>query len=199
MYPSQDTSHVAESLGYLIEQFKNAPTLRGFVTAFGLSVQELENVFWSVINARLLNASTSGDALTKIGKIVGELRNGRTDAQLLPAVQLRIRVNRSQGLAEDIIQIAALLFGNGVSQYADAFPAAWTVTSLNVASAAAVVAATTALGKASALGVRGLLVYSTDAAANAFTWNGAGFGDIPSRQTAGSEFVSGVDTTIGVT
>jgi hypothetical protein len=139
MKPSHDTNHQAEALAYLTEQFKNATTLKGLISAVMISVQDAEDMLWEVIETRLLNGSLSGDQEDQIGAIVGESRDGRDDADYLTAIYVKIRVNRSQGRGEDLIEICALLkpalntsvTPNTTVLYQESYPAGWKITLLN--------------------------------------------------------------------
>ena len=92
-----------------------------------------------------------------IGGLVGELRQGRVDASYLPAVLARIRVNRSKGTAEDIIQVANLLQPG--ADYEEFPIMAWVVTMYDVVTVA-VPTIVSLLGQAKAIGSRGQLEYS---------------------------------------
>jgi hypothetical protein len=72
--------------------------------------QELEDAMWDVFILRLLQNDTPfGDLLDKFGEIVGQPRNGFTDAEYLPLVKARIATNRSDGKRETLIHITFLL------------------------------------------------------------------------------------------
>lgn len=118
MVPTQQTDIVGAALKLYTSAFKNQPNLLAMTRANMAWAQPFVNACWQVINNRILpnlvamvaaNQPTA-DQIDIIGGLVGEKRLGRTDSAYLPAVIIRIRVNRSQGLAEDVIQVANLLF-----------------------------------------------------------------------------------------
>lgn len=124
MYPTQDTTHAAEGLALRTDHYKNAVVMGGILKSFLNRVQDLENSIWQVVNAFLLVNSPTGDQLNALGILVGQARLGLSDAQYLWAIRLRIRANRSQGRAEDLISLAVLMLaGLGVTpQYLDMYP-----------------------------------------------------------------------------
>lgn len=115
-YPAQDFAHVAEGKALLIEQYKKASNVNNLVATYLRPIQDLETVFWAMINGFMIGAAV-GDQLDALGALVGEARLGRSDTNYRAAVLLRVRVNRSQGLAEDIIQVANLASGNTAKYY----------------------------------------------------------------------------------
>jgi hypothetical protein len=157
--PTQDTTHVAEAAALLIEQYKNTTVVGGFAAVFARQIQTLENAVWSVLNSLPLSAQplggpTNWDILDKIGAIVGIPRNGLADIPYLAAIKIKIRINRSDGLAEDIIQITALLFTGAV--YREWYPASWEIDLEGAAVTNAIILAlTTYLHEAKAAGTGG--------------------------------------------
>ena len=125
-------------------------------------VQELENAAWSVLSALSVGAAT-GDLLNTLGKLVGEPRLGRVDADYQAAIRLRIRVNRSKGRAADVIDVGVLASTNGsVPNYLEYYPAAWVLDILNLPSANQVVPK---LRSTRAAGTYGLLQFTSNASA----------------------------------
>jgi hypothetical protein len=62
----------------------------------------------SILGALVLD-SAYGPHLDVLGRIVGELRNGRTDPSYRTAIQAKILLNKSSGTIEEIYAIFALL------------------------------------------------------------------------------------------
>lgn len=173
------------------------------LTALLNRLQDVENVGFAVL-VELSDptfAATTGDMLDKVGRRVGEPRGGRVDADYQAAIRLRARVNRSRGMATDVLAVAQLAALNSVPYYQEAQelgadPCVFEIDITNLPSPAWVARL---LGQAKPLGVRGLLAYSVDGN-DAFTW-----GDATSASTAvtaqlwgdsvggtGPEFPSGV-------
>lgn len=111
--PTPDTTIVADTTALLTSRYAKQKNVLGLVTALASRAQTIESVLWQLIDALpLANHPMAGGPwgiLDMIGAIVGVPRNGRTDADYTPAIKLQIRINRATGLAEDIIQITALL------------------------------------------------------------------------------------------
>lgn len=126
MVPLHLRTHVADGLKRLLWQYKEKPVIEGFLTAWLQGAQDAEDLIWQVIEGRMLNAAV-GNQLDILGRIVGELRQGKNDADYKAAIALRIRVNRSQGLAVDIIDVTRLATGGTAFTYTEIYPAKWEV------------------------------------------------------------------------
>jgi hypothetical protein len=189
--PTQDFNHVVEGQGLLTEHFKRAPVVLGILRALLLRLQDKENDLYLLLNAvQLANHPLPGgpwQILDQLGAIVGIKRDGRNDADYLAAIKIKIRINRSHGLAEDIIDITALVVA--AFTYREWYPAAFEVEALDIAAPVAL-ALTTYLGEAKSAGVAGFLRYSTWASPPGIIMfsstlggiTGAGFQDVVSGQ-----------------
>jgi hypothetical protein len=107
-YPTVDNNHAAEAQALLTDHYRNQTVVPALLASFMPSVQALENTFWQIINSFLLANTPTGDQLNALGGIVGASRGSLDDADYFKKVLLQIRVNRSQGLSEDIIQVATI-------------------------------------------------------------------------------------------
>jgi hypothetical protein len=107
--PVHVTTHSADSLALLTSSTKGRANIEAITRAIGNRVQELEDAIWAAIQAVQLANTPTGVWLDALGEIAGEPRHARGDADYLLAVKVALRANRSQGTAEDIIQILALL------------------------------------------------------------------------------------------
>lgn len=128
-----------------------------------------------------------GDLLDKIGKIVGQPRNGMIDAQYLLLIQTRIAVNRSDGRRETLIRIAKLLVP-GATIYVKDFPPC----AIYIAPQAPITLDPYSAGGFMALaksaGVMLMFVWTAVAIANTFTWGSIyapGFSAGPPATNAG--------------
>lgn len=126
MIPERNDSHVSEGLGLLIDAFKEKRYIGGFLATWLAQVQDLEAVLWEIIDGRYVDTAI-GQQLTYLGDLVGEARLGRSDDELRLAVRLRIRTNRAQGTAEDVIQVTALVLALGFWQYTESNTASFQV------------------------------------------------------------------------
>jgi hypothetical protein len=158
MIPAVVESHATEAVALLTDAFRNADNVAPILRAFTKVLQVREGWIWDVINKRLFANNPTGDQLDQLGAIVGEPRLGRADADYLPAVKLRIRANRSQGLAEDIIQITTLLLAS--FQYTEYGNSRWEIYS-NVAVSTGAATLARILGRAKAAGSYGVVVTGT--------------------------------------
>jgi hypothetical protein len=163
--PVVDNAHVAEGVGLLTSRYKNAAVVKGITTALMLRFQEAEAQLWSLINGvQLSNHPMAGgpwSILDQLASLVGVPggRKGLSDADLVTAIRLQIKVNRSHGLAEDVIQVLKLATGNS-QLYLDAPPAGFIVSVLDISDAFAAILASIVTQVRSA-GTSGTLIYTT--------------------------------------
>jgi len=105
---AKKTTHVAEGLATLIQEYKGKPRIAALLTAYLTQIQDLEDSFFELVLDRTLEASV-GVQLDGLGSIVGQAREGRSDADYRLWIQARIRANRSNGYVSDLIVIALLV------------------------------------------------------------------------------------------
>lgn len=172
---THDTKHETEGVARLTSEYRpqlqtrnpdvyNRPVTGGILRSYLRAIQKLEDNAWSVIQGRMLDNAT-GIRADVIGRIVGELRNGQTDDDFKQIIRLRIRANRTQGKATDLIDLALLAAPAGVvpeyREFWPGSPASWEVTiSPGLVNPAAVARI---LQYAKAAGTYGRLVFSADA------------------------------------
>jgi hypothetical protein len=129
MIPTPDTTYIKDGGALLTSRYVGQKVTAGMVKALMLAVQDLENAYQSLINGvQLSNHPMAGGPwriLDQIGAIVGVARNGLSDTDYLVAIRIKIRINRSHGLAEDIIQIMGLVVTGAA--YSEAYPASFEV------------------------------------------------------------------------
>jgi hypothetical protein len=140
--PTQDANIVAEGKALLTSAWLPQPNVSGFLAQLLAEVQTLENaIFDFLFKIVLANHPLAGgpwQILDQIGAIVGVPRNGLSDASYLPLIYLKVRVDRSQGLDEDIIQISQLIAPAGQGDFYTNFPpAAWGLYAFGVTTAEA--------------------------------------------------------------
>lgn len=204
MIPTQDTNIVAEGQALVTSHYQSAPVIQGIIKSLLQRLQEIENSYWSFINAvQLVNHPMAGgpwSVLDQIGAIVGGVaaqRLGLDDADYLAVIKLQARVNRSRGLSDDVIELASLMLNGGVPVYVDQPPAAFYLGAWNIALNYPLFYPL--LAQIRPAGVYGHFHYSTWADGNDFEWGSrydstAGQGTWGSRYdaTAGSVLVAGV-------
>jgi len=130
-----------------------------FLASWTKRVQEFEDAAWTLLDA--LNVDNATDDLQdKIGSLVGEPRQGRGTVEYRAAIRLRIRVNRSFGRTEDVIDVARLAAINSTPTFDEYYPAAFEVGIANLPGGASVAKL---LGQARAGSVYGVLNFTPDA------------------------------------
>lgn len=133
--------------------------------------QLIEDGLWEIILERLL-INAVGVQLDMLGKIVGEPRFTTDDDEYRIAIYARIAINVSNGLWEDVYQVARLVLRSGSSEidfeiveYSTAI-IIWALEELTNDPNIAV----NYLWEARAAGVRIWLVYLPDVWTNCFEW-----------------------------
>ena len=123
-FPVINLEHVNEGLARLIEQYKESPNLRAWISSYLKQVQDLENAIWEVINLRFL-PNAFGHQLDVLGKLVGLEREGLSDDLYRGAINLQIRINLSHGTPIDVLVVARLLLGQAYPtiEYSERSPA----------------------------------------------------------------------------
>jgi hypothetical protein len=124
------TTHVANAIEKLLAQYKGKPNYETLITIIGEEVQELENVFYSLIFDRFL-ATATDEVLNQIGKMVNEPRPvsglAATDDDIYRAlIYARIAINTSYGTIPDVINLLRILGADKVI-LRNAFPAGFRV------------------------------------------------------------------------
>lgn len=122
-------TNVAErGLSRLIEQWKDKPRMRAWVSSYLDEVQELRDAGWDVLVSRLIDDGT-GVQLTTIGRLVGQERTNEDDDRFRVLVRARIAVNMSRGRWGDILRVARILLEDGVEfSLAEFLPCALVLT-----------------------------------------------------------------------
>jgi len=119
------TTHIAEALANLVEQFKGQPTIAATLTAFVQQVQELEGALFELLEERGIDTAI-GAQLDTLGDIVGEPRLGRGDDNYRVAIRGRILVNLSEGTPVDLIGLLVVLSEGSAVTLTEYYPASLT-------------------------------------------------------------------------
>ena len=125
---SINEDHVEEGIGNLIEQFKEKPNLRSYLTALLIQVQEIEDALNEVLTETDDVDIIIGQQLNNIGLVVGEGRFGRNDLQYRTAIKARILLNQSTGTIEVIIALILALQPSLSIDILEFFPASFLAT-----------------------------------------------------------------------
>lgn len=103
-----DLATVAQ--GRVISQYKGLPLFVGLLGAITAVIQEVEDAYWALFNAVLLDTAT-GIWLEYLGAIVGEAREGAVDNDYRVFIRARILANKSSGTIDEVLTIIALFPG----------------------------------------------------------------------------------------
>lgn len=103
-------NQVETAIRRLLYQFKDKPNFEAFVTAFVQQFQDIEDVIGQLLTDRQVDTAT-GENLNILGRIVGQPREGRTDADYRIWIKARIQINKSSGLTEEIYNVLKLITG----------------------------------------------------------------------------------------
>lgn len=170
--PTLFTKHVSQGLGRLLAQFQGQPNFAGVLSSLLTQVQEIEVMFIALINERYLSTAV-GAQLDGIGRVVGELRLGRSDTDYRAVLSGRIRANRANGRVEDIHALFTILLpGFSFTWTQSAGPAAFSyeIDQALTASDPSAAVLDAQLQVAKGAGIGASLVYGEQPLANSFTF-----------------------------
>jgi len=103
-----------------------ATNLNNLLATFGTQIQALEDSSWTLLLETYL-AVAKGENLNRLGRIVGEDRQGRDDFEYRLAISVRILLNFCEGTPEQIIEIFSRLSNNAPLELTEYNPAALTL------------------------------------------------------------------------
>lgn len=109
------TSHCEAGKALLIAQYRDKPRIAALLCAYLDRVQSVDDATARLYEHGLSLETAQGVHLDLIGKIVREARDGRDDDSYRRGLRVRVLVNRSQGRIRDLIAVAALYEGAGVT------------------------------------------------------------------------------------
>jgi hypothetical protein len=164
----QRTDHDAAGRALLATQYRRQVNFEALVSTYLDQVQELEDVLFDVLRILASRDAQVGAQLDLIGRIVGQAREGRTDADYLPWIQARVIANRASGLPDEILTLLTLVapeLGHVLEFF---YPASYLVTLSGALADATQVAAL--LRAVTGAGIGAQLVYSTEEDASTFTF-----------------------------
>lgn len=123
-----ELDHAGKMLARLAEEFRK-PRIMSILRGEAAQYQAIEDACWQLLTEFGVDSAT-GWALDVLGRIVGEPRQGALDADYRLRVRARIRVNRSDGTIEDVIEVVRLLIGSvllpsAVIKLTEYYPAAF--------------------------------------------------------------------------
>jgi hypothetical protein len=161
------SDHVERAKARLLQQFHGNPDMEALVEVIAAKGQELEDALFALIAGRALDTA-EGTQLDGIGSIVGQDRGGQDDETYRSRIRVRIKINRSSGLPNELSEITSLL-AEGDVHIVELYPAALRVMVYGETTNPEEIAR--ALHLARAAGVRVILVYDTDPVADMLRWD----------------------------
>lgn len=118
---TQITTHQADALKRLMEQFKGKANLTKILNIYLPRIQEVEDEIFKLLNALDID-SQEGQFLDFIGEIVGLTRvSGTSDARYRQLLKAKIGTNTSEGIPEQIISVFKILTQSEWVHFIDLF------------------------------------------------------------------------------
>ncbi len=159
--------HAETAKADLLEQFKGKPNIEGLLEVVAQQANEIDAAAVDLITERTVDTAI-GAQLDQLAGVVDIERGSSDDTELRARIKAEIRLNRSAGTIEDILEVLTLVLGtSGLLDIAEYSPA-----SLVVYVAPTTVGEILAdlIERTRAAGVGGQLVYSESAASGVFTF-----------------------------
>jgi len=122
--------HVVQGLDRMLWQWKDKPNATGLIQSYLESAQEVEDVFFQLLNERGINTAI-GAQLDVIGDLVGEPRLGRDDDTYRAALLNRVILNSSTATPAKMVEVVSLLTITANPSYFEHYPASFIMASNN--------------------------------------------------------------------
>lgn len=169
----QLSATVARLAQFLRGTFDAKPNVKGILGAFVQESTAVQIGLESIANGRQDPLSVGGEVLDALGSIVGQPRQGLSDAVYWTFIQARIKANNSSGRTEDLYGIFALVIPMGVTMSITTRPPANFLLYLTGAITAELAGAfQNLLHNARAAGVDGILDYGLHPTNQTFGFDG---------------------------
>jgi hypothetical protein len=122
------TTHAADALARLLQQFKDKPRIEALLNAINAEVQTYEDEVMDLSDVLDIDLM-GGVNLDHIGDIVTQDREGRNDADYRQAIRDKIARNVSSGTPDELIEIFEFLTGSTLSSIdlQEEFPAGYSI------------------------------------------------------------------------
>ncbi len=104
----QITRHFGEALVKLVPPFWGKPRVAALLQSYLIQIQDIEDTTWAVLEIRDIDSADAA-RLAVLGQIVGQPNFGWDLETYRKVVRARIRVSRSRGLTNDIIEVVRLI------------------------------------------------------------------------------------------
>jgi hypothetical protein len=179
----RNAEHVAQGLELLIYDVRK-PKLSALAASYLGQVQELEDALWFLYLHTMIR-DAFGQALDRLGALVTQPRENRTDDVYRTWILARALVLRSSGRIPELLAIARMVLPDTVQvQIVEEYPAGMTITLDGVVDAQLGSAVAALLHKAIARGVRTLVRWQT--VATPFRFAAAGVPEMDSANGYGA-------------
>lgn len=120
------TTHAADARARLLQQFKDKPRIQALLDAINVEVQRYEDEVMDLSDVLDIDAM-GGVNLDHIGDIVGQPREGRSDADYRTAIREKIARNVSSGTPDQVIQAFRGITGATSIDYDEDYPAGYVI------------------------------------------------------------------------
>lgn len=159
---AHNPNHVLDGLEALIYSLRKLK-LQGLAQSYLEEIQELEDALYAQYIGTMIR-DAQGVALDRLGALVTQPRENRTDAVYRNWILARALVLRSSGRGNELIAIARMVLPTDVRvQIVEEYPAAMTIRLLGVVDNSVGAALAAMLQKARAMSVRLLTTWTTTA------------------------------------
>lgn len=162
-------THVETALSRLTESLRGKPKTEGLVKALAGYAQTVESALQGLYDGTRIDTA-EGVALDALGAIVGQAREGVSDAIYRLRIKARVAVTRSRARASDLVRVVRALEPLATVEIEEFFPASLHVTIAGVAVDAPTLAIYAAFIRAArGAGIGALLLGSPFGAEEIFT------------------------------
>ena len=163
-------NHLEVVKSRLLSQYRDKPNLEGMIASYVQQIQELETVFMDILAIIVDFDNQEGAQLDLIGKIVGQAREGKSDPEYLKWIKLRVFINRSSGLPDELAYLLSQILPQ-VFSLSDDPPAGLVITSLEAVTDTEAAFALDTVNEIRPGGVRYTLVYSANDDSSTFRFS----------------------------
>ncbi len=120
-------THVDDAIDRLNAYLKDSTEFKKLLSVYPDRMQDLEDVAFDLLDKRNFEDGF-GEQLDVLGRHVGEKRKGRSDADYVPALAVRILINTTHGDKARLRSVAKLRAGADRVTFTDIFPAKIIIT-----------------------------------------------------------------------
>jgi hypothetical protein len=165
-------NHAEQARELFTAQFREQINIERIANALAKQIQDLEDANWQLHTERKLSTAV-GAQLDILGDLVGQARDGATDAAFRVAIAARLKLNLCSGTVDELNTILSLILSPDVVWSLTELPkAALRFEFFNIATEAEIAQITRIIRSARAAGVRTVVTHSFDSKAETFSFSG---------------------------